>query len=79
VHFLGILSYGDMSDNIFPFVGYGSVNYFVIAAKIDKDPLSLCTMEHSHTDGSAHLACNNSSSTFPNPSSNARILLATTV
>jgi hypothetical protein len=38
VHFLGILSYGDMSDNIFPFVGYGSVNYFVIAAKIDKDP-----------------------------------------
>jgi hypothetical protein len=38
VHFLGILSYGDMRDNIFPFVGYGSMNYFVIAAKIDKDP-----------------------------------------
>jgi hypothetical protein len=55
VLFLRVLSSRDMRDNIVPFVVYGSMSCFVITAKIDKDPLSLCTMEHSHADGSAHL------------------------
>jgi hypothetical protein len=55
------------------------VSCIVIAAKMDKDPLSLCTMEHSHAEDSADLACSNSSTTSPAPSSNARIPPAATV
>jgi hypothetical protein len=51
----------------------------LLQQKWTKTPVSLCTMEHSHPDGSAHLACSNSSTTSPAPSSNSRILPAATV